>query len=449
MSIDFKSLSEEAAKLLSELIKIDTTNPPGNELPAAELVAEVLRDFGLEPEVIESEEGRGNVIARIKGKSEGPSLLLLSHLDVVPADPSKWSFNPFSGEIRDGYVYGRGAIDCKGLVAAEAMVMKLLAEKDVAPKGDIIFAATADEEKGGSKGVGWLLTNKPELIRADYVINEGGGVPIKVNDKLLYTVQVAEKGVLWLKLRFLGKSAHASVPWLGDNAIVKMSEAVRRLASYRAPPTLTQTVKILLEVFGKALGRTVVSELLVSPDFVDLALDILSKEGFETFAQVLRAMVRDTISPTMVKGGLKENVIAPECELVIDCRLLPGRSKEDLMKTLKEILLGMEFEVETLAESVGTESPTDTQLYGIIKRTIEELVPDSLVAPFMSTGGTDSRYFRIMTNSICYGFWPRSPESTMEKIVPLMHGIDERISINDLEFAIKALYRVVNDFMYS
>jgi len=449
VSINFKSSSEEAARLLSELIKIDTTNPPGNELPAAELVAEALEEFGLKAEVVESEEGRGNVVARIKGRGEGPSLLLLSHLDVVPADPEKWTFNPFSGEIRDGYVYGRGAIDCKGLVAVEVMVMKLLTEKDVAPKGDIIFAATADEEKGGSKGVGWLLANRPELVRADYVINEGGGVPIRVGDKLIYTVQVAEKGVFWLKLKFSGKPAHASVPWLGDNAIVKMSEAVKRLADYKAPPTIIPVVKVLLETFGNALGRTVVSDLLTNSNFVDLALDILSREEFKTFVYVLRAMVRDTISPTMVKGGLKENIIAPECELTIDCRLLPGHTKEDLMNMLKDVLVGMDFKVETITESVGSESPIDTPLYNVIKQAIEQEVPNSLVAPFMSTGGTDSRYFRIMTNSVCYGFWPKSPESTMERIIPLVHGIDEKISISDLEFAIRTLYRVVSDFMYS
>ena len=448
MSIDFKSLSEEAARLLSELIKVDTTNPPGNELPAAEIVAEALRDFGFEPIVVESEENRGNVITRIEGRGEGPSLLLLSHLDVVPADPKKWSFNPFSGEIRDGYVHGRGAIDCKGLVAVEVMVMRLLAERDVAPKGDIIFAATADEEKGGSKGVGWLLENRSELVKADYVINEGGGVPIKVGDRLIYTVQVAEKGVFWLKLKFLGKPAHASVPWLGDNAIIKMSEAVKKIAEYKAPVFLTSTVKKLLEIFGKALGRTVISELLTNPYFLDLALDLLSKEGFETIAQILKAMVRDTMAPTMVKGGIKENVIAPECTLTIDCRLLPGHTKDDLLKTLKEILTGIDFEVETITESVGTESPIDTPLYEIIEGTIVEEVPNSYVAPFMSTGGTDSRYFRVLTNSVCYGFWPKSPESTMGKIVPLIHGIDERISINDLEFAIRTLYRVVDRFMY-
>ncbi|RLE77842.1 MAG: hypothetical protein DRJ56_01435 [Thermoprotei archaeon] len=448
-ALDFRGLADEAAKLLSELIRVDTTNPPGNELPAAQVVADYLRSFGLEPVVVESEEGRGNVIVRLPGSGEGPSLLLLSHLDVVPADPSEWSFPPFSGEIKDGFVLGRGAVDCKGLVAVEAAVMRLLAGREDQPVGDVIFAATADEEKGGVKGVAWLLENRPELLRAEYVINEGGGVPVRVKDRLVYTVQVAEKGVFWLKLRFKGRPAHASVPWLGDNAIAKASEAVRRIESYRPPATITPVVKTLLEAVGSATGSEAIAELLTNPDFVDLALDVVSKEeGLGLLVHVLKAMVRDTMAPTMVKGGLKENVVAPSCELVVDCRLLPGRGKEELLEALRQVLVGLDYDVEFVTESSGTESPMDTPLYRAIEDTVHELVPGAAVAPFMSTGGTDSRHLRLALGSVCYGFWPTSPESTMEKVVPLMHGVDERVSVRDLEFAIRALYGVVDKLMY-
>ena len=446
MSINFKEIANEAAKLLSELIKIDTTNPPGNELPAAELIAELMKDYGYDPIVLESERDRGNVIVRLEGRGEGPSLMLLSHLDVVPADPSRWTFDPFSGEIKDGYVLGRGALDCKGLVAIEAMIMRLLAEEKRAPKGDIIFAATADEEKGGIKGVRWLIENKPELVKADYVINEGGGYPIRINDRIIYTVQVAEKGVFCVRIKVFGKSAHASVPGLGENSIIKISEIIKRISEYTSQVKIIPPVKLFLTEISK-VTKTALAELLLDPNFVDNVLNILANEN-KIFAEIVRAMIRNTFTPTMIKGGLKENIIPPYTELILDCRVLPGIDKTGLLNELNEILKGLDCEIEVLGGCVGTESPYNTTLFNIIEKTIKNNVTMSSVVPIMSTGSTDSKHFRLLTNSICYGFWPKSPESTIEKIIPLVHGVDERISINDLEFGIKVLYEIVKTMMY-
>ena len=232
-----ESRGEEIARFLSELIKVDTTNPPGNETEAAKLVRDKLGELGVDSVLVESEPGRGNVIARVRGEEEGPTLLLLSHLDVVPAKPEEWSVDPFSGVIRDGEVWGRGALDCKGPLAVELYVFAdIVSRGDF--KGTIVFAATADEERGGVKGVGWLVENRPELIRADYVINEGGGFEIPA-EKSLFTVQTAEKGVYWFKLKLKGEPGHASIPGAGRNAVVGAAEAVKRISTYK--PRVTPT----------------------------------------------------------------------------------------------------------------------------------------------------------------------------------------------------------------
>ncbi len=447
MSIDFKSITEEGVKLLSELIKIDTTNPPGNELPAAELIAEKMRDYGYEPIVLESDKNRGNVIVRMEGKGEGPSLLLLSHLDVVPADPKRWSFDPFCGEIKDDYVLGRGAIDCKGLVAVEAMIMRLLAEEKKAPKGDIIFAATADEEKGGIKGVKWLIENHPDLIKADFVINEGGGIPIKIGDRLLYTIQVAEKGVFVVKIKTFGKPAHASTPQLGENAISKMAEIIKRISEYKSPVNIVPIVREFIEKLGRVTAQRALIDLLLTPEFTDNVLNIIAKEN-KIIAEMIRASVRNTITPTMIKGGLKENIVPDYCELTLDCRILPGKTVDDLKNEINEVLKGLDFELEVVGGNVGSESSRETILYEVIEKILHKYVPNALLVPVMSTGATDSRYFRLMLNSTCYGFWPTSPESTLEKLIPLIHGIDERISVKDIEFSIRVLYDIVKTLMY-
>lgn len=447
MSIDFKSITEEGVKLLSELIKIDTTNPPGNELPAAELIAEKMRDYGYEPIVLESDKNRGNVIVRMEGKGEGPSLLLLSHLDVVPADPKRWSFDPFCGEIKDDYVLGRGAIDCKGLVAVEAMIMRLLAEEKKAPKGDIIFAATADEEKGGIKGVKWLIENHPDLIKADFVINEGGGIPIKIGDRLLYTIQVAEKGVFVVKIKTFGKPAHASTPQLGENAISKMAEIIKRISEYKSPVNIVPIVREFIEKLGRVTAQRALIDLLLTPEFTDNVLNIIAKEN-KIIAEMIRASVRNTITPTMIKGGLKENIVPDYCELTLDCRILPGKTVDDLKNEINEVLKGLDFELEVVGGNVGSESSRETILYEVIEKVLYKYVPNALLVPVMSTGATDSRYFRLMLNSTCYGFWPTSPESTLEKLIPLIHGIDERISVKDIEFSIRVLYDIVKTLMY-
>ncbi len=442
-----EEVRREAAELLSQLIKIDTSNPPGNELEAAKFLAEELERDGLDCEVLESEPGRGNLIARIEGSNEGPSLLLLSHLDVVPAKAEEWSVPPFSGLVKDGYIWGRGALDCKGLAVAEAMVMKLIKREGLKLKGDLIYAATADEEMGGGRGVGWLVEHHLDKIRAEYVINEGGGFSIPLEGRRIYTVQTAEKGVIWLRIKARGRPGHGSIPGFADNAVQRMARVIETLGRHRSRIRATPTVKRFIEGLAAERGglQRLLSRLLMNPLLADRILDRMAERD-GAMAENLRAMLRNTIAPTIIKGGVKENIIPSECEAVFDCRILPGETKETLLAEIKGVLSKAGIDLDKLEfkyihTSEPTESPMDTPLYSAIEETMGELDPGSRVVPLMVTGGTDSRYLRRV-GCICYGFFPIKVEEP-SKLLSMVHGIDERISIENLTFSIKALYSVV------
>jgi len=443
-------VEKEVTNLLSDLIRINTTNPPGNETPAAQFLAETLTKEGLECEVIESGPGRGNVITRIKGISERPKLMLLSHLDVVPAIEKEWSVKPFSGLVKDGFVWGRGALDMKSFVAIEALVMKLLVRNNVKPKGDIIFAATADEERGGNAGVGWLVKNHPEKIRADYVINEGGGESFPINGKHIFTVQTAEKGVNWLRIKAKGSPGHGSIPGIADNAVLRMAEVARKLGNHKPEIMLVNSVKQFLK--GVAEEKTVLGNLLniilENPSTADKILDEMAKKE-KTIAELLRAMLRMTIAPTMIKGGIKENIIPSESEGVFDCRILPGQTKDDLLKEIKTVIADVDMpklSFEFIQSDAPSESRSDTPLYKTIEKTLKEFEPNCSVVPYMVTGGTDSRFLRNV-GSICYGFHPLKMDMPLDEFWKLIHGIDERISIQNLVFGVSIIYRVVEEFM--
>lgn len=443
-------IEDEITALLSDLIRINTTNPPGNETQAAKYLAETLEKEGFKCEVLESSPGRGNIITRLKGTGEKPSLLLLSHLDVVAANPKEWSVDPFSGLVKDGFVWGRGAMDMKSMTAMEVMVMKLLKRNNVKLKGDIILAATADEEKGGEAGAGWLVRNHLEKVRADYVINEGGGQAIPMDGKNVFTIQTAEKGILWFKVKAKGRPGHGSVPGAADNAILRMNRVVERLGNYRAPMALTPTVKQFLAVMAEenAEARQTLTFLLQNPDKGDEVLDMLAQKD-KAMAEELRAMLRMTIAPTIIHGGVKENIIPSECEAVFDCRILPGQSTAEALNHIKELLKDVDLEkleFEIIQANEPSESPIDTPLYGLMVETLKVFEPKCTVAPILLTGGTDSRFFRSI-GSTCYGFQPALSDLPYGEILKMVHGVDERISVKNLIFGTSVLYHVVERFL--
>jgi len=445
-----KEVEPEVTNLLSDLIRINTTNPPGNETEAAKYLAETLEKEGLKCEILEPAPRRGNVITRIRGTGEKPSLLLLSHLDVVPANPKEWSVNPFGGVVKDGFVWGRGAMDMKSMTAMEVMVMKLLKRNNVQLKGDVILAAVADEEKGGRAGAGWLVHNHLEKVRADYVINEGGGLAIPINGKNVYTIQTAEKGIVWFKIKAKGRPGHGSVPTAADNAILRMNKVIEKIGNHRSKITLTPTVKQFLKEVAKEnkLAQQALSVLLQNPAMADQILDMLAQRD-RAMAEEIRATLRMTIAPTIVHGGVKENIIPSECEAVFDCRILPGQKPADALNEIKGLLKDVDMEkleFEVIESSEPSESPMDTPLYKQIVNTIREFEPDCGVAPILLTGGTDSRYFRGV-GSVCYGFQPMRADLPYGEMLRMVHGVDERISIKNLVFGTSVLYDIVERFM--
>ena len=446
-----RTVEEEVTRFLSGLIRIDTTNPPGNEITAAKYVADEMAKDGLNCELYESILGRGSVLTRMKGTGEKPCLLLLSHLDVVAANANEWSVDPFGGIVKDGFVWGRGALDMKGMTAIEVMAMKLLRRNGVKLKGDVILAATADEEKGGLLGADYLLKNYPEKIYADYVLNEGGGRAIPTQQKNIFTVQTAEKGIIWFKIRTKGVPGHGSTPNVGDNAITRMNKIIGKLESYRPPVILVPTVKRFLSIMAMEDPglKQPLSRLLANPELSDQILDDLTKSA-EYLAEEIEPRIRMTITPTMIHGGVKENVIPSECEATFDCRILPGQTTTQTLELLKGLLCDVDpakFAFESVQAFEPSESPMETPLYDVITGVLKEFEPNSAVTPMLMTGGTDSRFFR-KRGSVCYGFQPMLPETPRGgKIVKREHGIDERISIESLVFGTSVLYETVRRFM--
>lgn len=430
-------IMKEATKLLRDLIRINTTNPPGNELKAAQYLSDFLSQEGFEPEILEAAEERGNLLTHLPG-GDGKSLLFLSHLDVVAANPEGWDVDPFSGELRNGFIYGRGALDCKSLTVIEILVMVLLKREGFHPTGDIILAAVADEEVGGQFGAEWLVENYPNKVRADYVINEGGGVGIPINGKTAYLVNVAEKGVFWTKLRTRGTPGHASMPSVGDNALVKMANIIEKLGKHQTTIEIQDVVRTMMV---KLVGAEKTNQLLLDPAQIDQQIEQLSETRPEL--GLLRPLIRMTIAPTIFQSGVKVNIIPDLAEASLDCRLLPGQDIKDLTAELTKALGDLsQLEIESIQASPGTSSPHQSELFFIIEKQILAVDPSSICVPYMVSGGTDSRFFRELFGSVAYGFQPLKPDFPLAEYLKMVHGYNERISQNNLVFGTKILYNV-------
>ena len=445
-----KEIEPEITRLLSDLIQLDTTNPPGNETQAATYIAKYLSKDGFTSEIIESAPNRGNVITRLKGIGEKPNLLLLSHLDVVAANPKEWSVPPFEGKVVDGYVYGRGAYDMKCMTAIEIIIMSLLKRNNIKLKGDIVLAGTADEEQGGEAGAGYLLHNHKEKIWCPYVINEGAGLATKTEKGNVYTVQTAEKGIIWLKIKAKGTPGHGSKPNTADNAILRINKVIDNLRDYQPPTIYVPTLKLYLSEVAKLNPdfNETFERLLSNPTQSEQILDELAKKD-RALAEEIRPRTKMTITPTIVHGGLKENIIPSECEAVFDCRILPGQSTDETVAIIKNLLsnVGLDkLSFEFIQIHGGSESTTTTPLYDTLTDILREFEPCCGIAPTLTTGGTDSRFFREM-GSVCYGFQPMIPDEPNDLLERRMHGIDERITIENLVYGASILYEVVRRFM--
>lgn len=336
----------------------------------------------------------------------------------------------------------------KGMTAVEVMALKLLKRNGAKLKGDVLLAATADEEKGGEAGAGWLVRNHPDRVYADCVVNEGGGMAMQVNGKDMFTINTAEKGILWFKVKATGTPGHGSVPGAADNAILRLNKVVERLGNYRPKASLVPAVEQYLRAIAESSDLKNLSALLENPAKSDEILDALAQRD-KYLAEELRARLRMTVTPTMINGGVKENIIPSECEAVFDCRILPGQTMVKALSEVKSLLkdVGLDkLSFETIQANEPSESSLDHPLYKHIVQVLTEFEPKCSVTPVMLTGGTDSRFFRKL-GSVCYGFHPVSPETSYSEMQKTIHGIDERISQQNLVFGTSVLHDVVQRFM--
>jgi acetylornithine deacetylase/succinyl-diaminopimelate desuccinylase-like protein len=420
------SLRDEVTALLQELVRLNTVNPPGNETVAAELLTEYLEGNDVECALYARVPERANLVARIAGTDPAaPRLLFLSHTDTVLADPREWSVDPWSGDLRDGQVWGRGALDMKGQVAAAAVALASLARDGFQPRGDLIFAATADEEVGEHYGLSWLCETQPEAVRCTWCVNEGGGDRVEIAGRAFYLCATSEKASSPFIVRVTGRSGHASMPALGDNALVKAAPLIERLGSLQLPATLTPETKVF---FRGLLGEEL--EL-------DAALARL-RASSQRAAAMLDPMLRATVSPTEVTASRRRNVIPALCEVVCDCRLLPGQTQSEVGHEIEARLGSDGYELEWLELTGGTRSPLPTPLWTAIEDFVTSEDDSATVVPILLPGFTDSHYLRERFGTIAYGFFPmRAMDADLAAL--LVHSADERAAVDDLELGTRFL----------
>jgi acetylornithine deacetylase/succinyl-diaminopimelate desuccinylase-like protein len=419
------ALREETVELLRELIRLDTVNPPGNETRAAESLRSYVEDNGVRCELFAKVPDRANLVARIPGGG-GARLLLLSHTDTVLADASEWQVDPWSGELRDEHVWGRGALDMKGQVAASAVAIASLAREGFEPSGDLIFAATADEEVGEDFGLQWLVRAHPEAVRCEYALNEGAGDRLELGGRVLYLCSAAEKMSAPFTLAVHGRSGHASMPGIADNALVKAARLIERLDAYRPERTLGPETAAFLEVLTgerptgveEALGRA----RAIHPLAGDLVEPLLSL----------------TLSPTMVMASQKRNVIPARCDVTVDCRLLPGQLPAAVEPLIRELLGEGSYELEWIEAWGGTRSTMESPLWDAVETFVEGLEPGAQLAPVMVAGFTDSHWLREAFGTVAYGFFPMRAMDP-ELAARLIHSADERAHVDDLGLGVRFL----------
>jgi acetylornithine deacetylase/succinyl-diaminopimelate desuccinylase-like protein len=435
MEINWKRIGEEATDLLRSLIRCNTTNPPGNEILTATFIKTILEQEGIPVEIYESAPKRGNLVARIAGDGTQKPIMLLSHMDVVAANSDQWSFDPFAGIIDGGYIWGRGALDMKGMLAMELMTLILYKRSGQVPGRELILVAVADEEVGGLFGIDWLLSQKiPGFDDVEFVINEGG-TGFSQNGRAVYTCQNAEKGLLWLKLSISGTPGHASMP-SKDNAIMQMNKIIGRIGRHREPMKLCETSRSFLSQMAIQHGV----KLPNIPESIDYTLKLFATRHFNRERSV-QGMLFNTISPTILQAGIKTNVLPEQCELTLDCRLVPGETPEHFLEQLRNVINDSGVSLEILQSAPPTESPVDTELFRVMRQVVQQSGPNSDVLPYLSTLATDSRYFR-QKGITSYGFIPiLISEAELQR----MHGINERISLTNLEAGTKILYEVIQE----
>ncbi len=425
--------AKEVVDICRDLIRIDTTNfgdgsGPG-ERKAAEHVAALLSEVGIEPEIHESEPGRASVVARWGGAGEGAGgdpLLLHGHLDVVPANADDWQVHPFSGEVQDGYVWGRGAVDMKDFDAMLLSVVRARQRAGAVPERPMVLCFTADEEAGGHKGAEYLVRDHPDLLAdCTEAIGEVGGFSATIRGQRLYLIEAAEKGMAWMRLTAKGNAGHGSMRH-PDNAVTELAEAVARIGRHDWPVRLTPSMKVLLSAVGEIAG------IEATPENAEALI-----EEFGSAARMLGAVIRHSTNPTMLQAGYKVNVVPGEATAHVDGRFLPGY-EDEFFDTLAE-LLGENISLEWVSKQHALETTFDGDLVDAITSSLLEEDPGAKVAPYLMSGGTDAKHWRKL-GIRSFGFAPLRLPADLD-FTALFHGVDERVPVDALEFGARVFDR--------
>ena len=420
-------LQQETTQLLQRLIRCNTVNPPGNERVLQEGLAADLRAAGFEVDLLGAEPERPNLVARLRGTADGPVLCLLSHVDTVLATPADWTHDPWSGDLADGFVWGRGALDMKSQTAAEVAAALSLAREGWRPaQGDLLVVVVVDEEVGGELGAMWTCEHHPDKVRCDYLLNEGGGANFTYEGERHYGVCVAEKGVFRFRITTDGVAGHASIPKIGVNALLKMAPLLARMADRQPAFDLTDGTRALLEGLGVAPNG--------GEGGIEASLERLRSRD-AGLAMLVEPLLGVTLAPTRIWGSEKINVIPASAELRVDCRVPPGLGEEHALQRIREVLGEDGYRLEFTERVVGNESPVRSPLMNAIEGWLAANDPGARVVPTMLPGFTDSRTFRdAFPECIAYGFFPHRHMS-LHEAMPLIHAADERIDVRDLGFA--------------
>jgi len=436
-------LQDEATALLQALVRVDTSNPPGGETPAALVLRDYLEAHGVECELVARDPERANLVARLPGEGDGPSLALLGHLDVVPADASGWTRPPFSGHLDgDGFVWGRGTADMKNEVATRAVVLATLVREGFRPRGDLLLVAAADEEDGTNDvGTSWLLRERPDL-RVDYVLNEGAAERLDLADgRRVVTIAVGEKAAASVRVTALGTPAASTMPTPGEGAVVRLARLVERIDEFRAPPTLVPETRRLIELLTGPLPDR--------PDPDQLAAALADVESLHpAMADLVLPLLVTTIVPTRLQGSDALNVIPARASVDCDCRTPPGVTEADLLATMAEAVGDdIPHELQLLEDVVGgTASPVDSPFVDAVAGILTDVDPEAVLVPTLLNGFTDSHYFRAAFGSQAYGFWP-ARHTPYDVVATGVHGNDERIHVDDLGYAIEFELRLCRELL--
>ncbi len=419
---------DEVTQLCSELIRFESVNPTGSERPAAEYVAAKLEEVGLATTLLESEPGRASVVTRIEGTDPSRGALLIhGHLDVVPADPADWTVHPFSGEVRDGCVWGRGAVDMKDMVAMTLAVARDLQRSGRRPPRDLVLAFVADEEAGGRRGAQFLARQHPHLFEGcTEAISEVGGFSYTVSDDLrLYLIETAQKGMAWMRLTARGTAGHGSMV-NHDNAVTALCEAVARLGRHRFPIRVTKTVRAFLDQTSEALG------IELDPDDMDATVAKLGP-----LARMIGATLRNSAAPTMLEAGYKVNVIPGTASASVDGRFLPGF--EDEFHAELDAVLGPDIQRDMIHTDVALETDFDGALVDAMASALRAEDAGARAVPYCLSGGTDAKSFSTL-GMRCFGFSPLKLPADLD-FSGMFHGVDERVPVESLDFGVRVLDR--------